>query len=498
MNFAKAQVRFVDMIGQDPDRDAVVAQLLQGPERVLADPIGLAALACYGLALGDGNAELERFLQTLIALNFETLRKPGTQEIRFDPESMSSAVASSLMLGTERYLNVRWRFRQFYEWSQSIEARGHHACVNVGQEFQDIFGMTYEDMQAAILILHTENDFEVMQLRGRAIFTDEEIVPQDALGFVRQLLARISISRQELAARVDSAPLYELRQVLMGLLITTPVIVLAPNTFLAVWGRSLDNIASLGWVYALADARRERSPRESQDFWIFFGAFFERYIADIINRIANRSDAAFWPEKVLGGLATSDAIAQYGRAFQVFEVVSGRLNAAVMRDPGDECELRRQFERLVFEKVRQLGANIRRFLQGEYRCLGLLEDQAEVVYPFLVQYNSFLKTPEFYNEVQARFRDELGAVGGDVRPVEFLDAEILECLEPHLTAELTLGSLVDEKIADIRTAPELFKNFIFYVHPELPMRWSPEIAQADSAWQEGLAARARAWRRPQR
>jgi hypothetical protein len=85
-----------------------------------------------------------------------------------------------------------------------------------------------------------------------------------------------------------------------------------------------------------------------------------------------------------------------------------------------------------------------------------------------------------------------------VRPVEFLDAEILECLEPHLTAELTLGSLVDEKIADIRTAPELFKNFIFYVHPELPMRWSPEIAQADSAWQEGLAARARAWRRPQR
>lgn len=489
-----AQAHFIDLVGPDENRDEVVAKLVQSPAAVVAEPLGLAVLVAYVLTYGTGKVfRSSRLLRTLMALNFETLREPGTETIRFPPESMSSAIASAT-LGFERYLNIRWRFRKFVEWSRSTAAKTHCSYVDLDAEIQAIFGMSYHDLVVAVTTIDAISGVEWMRHRDRPSFTRNEIVEIDQLGHVQNLLDRIAISRKALEDTVRGADLHLLRGIIHGVFLKSPVIALDQDTFVVPHGRLLENLVSFGWVYAIAEARRSRSDKESARLWRFFGDFFEIYITEIIERVCSKCGSTFWREQDLGQFKTSDAITKHRGEFQFLEVVSSRLNANILRDPADEAALDKDFERIVFEKIDQIAENIKRFMAGDFKSFGADPDQADAVYPILVQYRAFLRTDEFQARMEERFRDRLGASYQNVRPVEILDAEIIESLEEHLTAERTLGSLIGEKLGDGETRSATFKNFITSRHPDLELKLPPTIRALDAEWQGEIDHTAQGWR----
>ncbi|HET9394226.1 MAG TPA: hypothetical protein VFO29_11990 [Candidatus Rubrimentiphilum sp.] len=490
----EVQPHFIDLVGKDPNRDEVVAELVQRRTGVVAEPTALATMAAFTLTCATGTSHDVPFLKILMALNFETLREPGTEKIRFDADSMSSAIAASATLGTERYLNVRWRFREFIIWSRSEEARRHHAYVNIDEELMQAFGTTYEDLMAGLTAIDTLTDFTLIRERGRAWVSAAEILRDDRLGIIRRLLSHMSISRHNLADIVRATQLHYLRGVMHALFLRSPVVEFENERYLVPAPRLLDNAMALGWVYALADARAALNKKASAQFWIFFGAFFERYIVGILERIGRAMGMRVFPEQDLGQFRTSDAILQSDNSIYFFEVVSSRLSANVLRDPSDDAELNREFEQKVFGKVDQLAENIRRFYAGEFAQFGLNPDKSIAVYPVLVQYRSFLRTDAFQRTMEKRFQERLGIQAPNVRVVEILDSEILESMEEHLAADRPLGGLIDEKLGDAATRSSLFKNFMSLRHPELPLRLPPQIAQWDRDWQGEILATVGSWR----
>jgi hypothetical protein len=110
----------------------------------------------------------------------------------------------------------------------------------------------------------------------------------------------------------------------------------------------------------------------------------------------------------------------------------------------------------------------------------------------LVQYKAFLRTPEFNDEVQRRFFAELGDTNG-VREVEILDAEVVEGLEQYLSAGVSLSALIEQKLREPDLRSELFKNYLSSRHPEITLRFAPEIQDADRRWQQCISERAGAW-----
>lgn len=264
-----AQPRFIDLVGQDPNRDEVVAELAQRTNSVVAEPMALATMAAYVLTYAAGTAHDLPFLKILMALNFETLREPGTERIRFDPDSMSSAIAASATLGTERYYNVRWRFREFIIWSRSNGGRRHHAYVNLDEEINQVFGMTYEDLMAGVAAIDALTDFDLMRERGRAWMSAAEILRDDRLGVIRRLLSHTSIRRENLADIVCATPLHHLRGAMHALFLRSPVVAVEDERYLIPAPLLLNNVMGLGWVYALADARAALDKKASAQFWIF-------------------------------------------------------------------------------------------------------------------------------------------------------------------------------------------------------------------------------------
>jgi hypothetical protein len=290
----------------------------------------------------------------MLSLTWETIRQPGEQRLRYKDGGMSSALNSTLTFGSERYLNTRWRLRQFLEWSKTDTARAHHSYVDVESEVAAAFEMPYEDLIAAIEVLGFLNDFDVMRTRGSASFAIGDVAKLDSGGQIQHLLRRVSVARDAFAASIEPIPLHDLRNALIAILLSTPIIDLG-GRFITPSQRMLDNLAAMGWVYALADARRLISDKSSQQFWIFFGAFDEWYIAGIFERVARRSGFKFWGEQEANGALTSDAMFRRDREVFFVEVVSGRPTAALLRQPGNGDEIARNFERLVFEKLTQLA-----------------------------------------------------------------------------------------------------------------------------------------------
>jgi hypothetical protein len=490
----EAQGRFMDLLGHDPCREQVIKHLAQADGSVIVDPQALEVMCAFALLWGTGEATLERFLESLMGLTFETLREPGTQRIRDDATGIYSAISATMMFGTDRYLNTRWRLRQFIEWSRTREGRLNHAYVDLDAELQNVLGMTYDVLVTAIAVIDMLTDFDVMRHRGSASFGNKDIARWDRFGNVARLLSSVAISRDSFAEQIGAAPLHEMRSTLVRVLTPSPVIALKCERYLVPSGRVADNLASLGWVYALADARRLQDPSLSARLWSFFGYFYEWYITEIIRRIAARCSSKFWREQDLGGFKTSDSIVRQGNEVQFFEVVSSRPNANLLRCPCSDEIIERELERLVLGKVDQLAENARRYRANQFASFGADAMDGDIIYPVLVQYKSFSKTPELQERIQERFLQRLGdAAAGNVRQIELLDAEILEALEAHLTPERTLGTLLDEKSGDPEMRLSVFKNFLSSRHPELPLRVADEIQAADRDWQEEIRVRVAEW-----
>jgi len=490
---AEAQVRFIDLVGRDAQRDAVVATLATVSDTMAAEPLGLAVLACYALAFGGTGEGRAPFLQILTGLNFETMRKPGTEEIRFEPDSMSSAIAS-FTLGTERDQNVRWRFRQFIAWSRSDEGRAHPQYVDLDAEIMAVFGMDYDSLIAASWLIDCQLDPTMMAKRGSAIFRYADLTPKGGIGRLRLMLERFTIDLSDLQALVKDAEITSLREVIFLKLLQTPVVRLDADRFLVPSSRLFKNTNSLGWLYALVDVRQKNDKKESQRLLNYLGAIFEQYAASLLSRIASNAGATFWNEIQMDGWKTTDAMTLRNGALSLYEVVSSRLSAGLLLNPNDLVQIEKDLERTLFEKVDQLAKNVKRVLDGDLTGQGIDLEKISAIYPVVFQYRSFLRTDDLQARINERFQLVLGRQDERVRPIEIVDAELMECLEGHLSNSLDISDLVEEKVgrsAEMRSAT--FKNFVTSCHPEIELRLPAAVTEQDRHWMEDIVRVAHTW-----
>ena len=486
----EAQVSFIDRVGGDPLRDRVVSELVKRESAILAEPISLAVLAALAVSYGEGSNTPPSFLRLLMWSAFEAEREPGTETIRFSPEDVASAIAS-VSLGSERVLNVRWRFRQFYLWATSGPGRGCRG-VDLSSEILRALGMSYEDWITATIVVDGLFSAPWVANRDRPSVSYTALRALDVLSIVRHFVDLTSVECPDLANLVCGWPLHEIRPHLYAQVLRRPLLVSRDERFMPLLPSVIPNSFGLGWYYKLVEARSNRNEPTAPLFELF-GDFYEDYIVDLILRWTQRSGALAWPEQRTRKGMSADAIVLEDGILYLFEVVSGRLTEKTLLDPANEELIDRDFRRLLYSKVDQLRWNIDEFTAGNVTLPDLGKPGFARIYPVLVQYKSLPRTEAVQAEIDQELGRRLGSLPQNVRPLEILDAETFEGLEEHLAAGLRLRDLIEEKLADPQGRVESFKNYLYRLRPTIGLRMAPWIRDEDRAWESELQERRKSW-----
>lgn len=485
----EAQANFIASVGTDALASSILAQLAENDDLIIVEPVSLSTTLAFVLAHARGVAKTQSTLKLIGAVTFETLRKPGTSEMRYD--ELASLLASA-RLGSERYLNVVWRLHELIAYARSPEGKTHHAFVDLDADFRSYLGMTYEDWGAALMMLEILFDKPASSARGRPSILTVALGAIDSHGTIRSVLLRLTASLTAVRALVDRAELISLREAVSSFLLRHPFVEVELGRVVLAAPQALDNALAMGWVYAIADARRMQDPKMSLQLWIFFGAFFESYIGAIFARVAQSISGAVWSGVKTAWGDVDVAIAD-GESLILCEIVSGRMSEAVLNDPANKRAVEEQLTKVLYEKADQVGEHARRFLTGELTLPGVDHRKIRNIYPLVVQFRSIPREEPMERLIEERTKAALDGCDKRVRGIEILDAESIEGLEQHLRAGIALGRLIDEKLADRTTAVMSFKNFLYFKHPELPLQLPEDISARVKAWQGELFERAKTW-----
>lgn len=490
----EAQEQFIATLGEDSLADDVRAMLAESNERIMVDPITLSTTIAFVLSRAEGNARPQSVLKLIGALSFETLREPGTSTMRYD--GVASLFASA-NLASERYLNIVWRLHELIQFARSAEGRAHHAYVDLDAAFGQYLGMAYEDWIAALIMLEVLFNAPASEARGRPSLSLAALHTVDSAGLIRRVLSRLTASSDKVTAVIDREPFPSLRTAVANLFQSQPFVELESDRVAIAAPQALDNAAALGWLYAIADARRIEDPKLSQQLWIFFGAFFESYIAKIFGRVATATGGQMWCSLPVdwGDL---DVAMVVGDALILCEVVSGRIAAKVFDDPTNDTLIDEQLSKVLYEKATQVGEHARLFCAGELILPGLDSQQIRTIYPLVVQYHSIPREEPMQQRIDQHLQAAITGCDQRVRSIEIIGSETIEGLEQYLRSGISIGDLIDEKLGDRSTAAMSFKNFLFHRHSELPLRLPDDVAEEVKAWQGLLFERAKSWAVPGR
>jgi len=132
-------------------------------------------------------------------------------------------------------------------------------------------------------------------------------------------------------------------------------------------------------------------------------------------------------QKAYPGSKAADVVIDFGTALGAFEIVSGQLTIGTRIDGSPEA-FRKDMEKLVFKKMRQLDKTAANLIGDECRLTGWRGEPREV-FPVVVIGSGFVLNPIVANCIE----DQRGAEGlfelPRIRPLSVIDLAELEMLE---------------------------------------------------------------------
>jgi hypothetical protein len=195
--------------------------------------------------------------------------------------------------------------------------------------------------------------------------------------------------------------------------------------------RSIVSWLGDGFYYRLLSSSKQRSTKKDdrvQLFTSYYGQLIEAYALDLLRAAyENTADTRVFGEMPYGkgaGKMTPDIVVDCQGGIVAFEVRSGFL-ARRVRVAGEPKELMKDLDRLLFQKVRQLGNRIADLITGVASVSDISFTDAAEIWPIIVTANITL-VEHLYNWIERERPESLKHP--PVQSVIVLDLEDLEFL----------------------------------------------------------------------
>jgi hypothetical protein len=243
-----------------------------------------------------------------------------------------------------------------------------------------------------------------------------------------------------------------------------PFLELSSGQLALISPRSIITWLGAGFYYRLLDAAQRRNAPEhemSLAYTQFVGELLEEWALELV-RSAYAGDRPAGGGRVYGeqpygnGQLTPDVAIDLGTDLVLIEVRSGYLNRR-LRVSGAVDELRRDLDRVVLRKVRQLGNRIADLFAGRAALPDVEIAHLERVWPILVTAD-VTQTEPLYDLIEAALPD----VYGDRRVQSLLvcDPEDLELLMGMVEGGASLTDMLDRRQRGAYAKLEL-KRWVF-------------------------------------
>lgn len=228
--------------------------------------------------------------------------------------------------------------------------------------------------------------------------------------------------------------------------------------------RFLKEKITAGIFWEIADSL---SGEEKNKFFRFVGEIYEEYIKDIIKRIyktqrgfAKRYSFEIKYKDSKQEKKTSDVIISYGNKVILVEAKAARLkmDTCVL---GDLKSFRDDLEKMVYSASKQLERVITDWRSDKFRVPGINIDNSTVFYPVIVTLNPIPQVDLIWQEeINKELKSRGYFLDHRIKPLQVIDTEELEMLEPLIKSGAGMVDILDKKINDPNFIYKPMKNFL--------------------------------------
>lgn len=252
-----------------------------------------------------------------------------------------------------------------------------------------------------------------------------------------------------------------------------------------------------GLYWVVHDAVKAADGEGARHQWTMaFAEMVEALTEDMLRPLAPRvlgtDERTFFTEedfeRAFGGIARCDAGIDFGDTFLLVEVVSGQLTVQSRVD-GDLAKLEKDFDRLVFDKCRQLDSTALAILANEERLTGIPTSRRTLnIVPSLVVGGGFALNHLSYGYIRSKLEQLKLLTDPRVAGLAILDLEDVEVLEAlgetgHNPSTVLL-SWQQSELADLPLHNFLLRAGLIGSEPLRPRRMQRTV---DDAFEEVIA-----------
>jgi len=266
-----------------------------------------------------------------------------------------------------------------------------------------------------------------------------------------------------------------------------PGLLQADGTVLIVAPRALQAwLGASGTYYRLFDIAREQGSETRNQFTRFNGALQEHYARHLMHVAYPHQERRrlIGVGKVCGPrtyskgkgeeeLDTTDIAVGLGFDLVLIEVTAGRLTERSLVE-ADADSVRRDLEKMIEKKMRQLGRVIGDIFDDPSRLPDVDLDMVKNVWPIVVSGDGLFQNPTLWAYTDERagkyLRFNWARVPAIVKPVVILDLEELEALGGLVGADVSLIEILERKTSELW----LQRDFKAMVISDFAHRWDEQ------------------------
>lgn len=372
-----------------------------------------------------------------------------------DEEWLQFFIGHGGFVGRDALRNGFGRASRLYDDIASTPTmREHTDYCPISDWLEETCGLGFVELQAFAFALHAGS--KMIDNSEPPVLVDDAYFAQTLLADkARAALDVLSAPRSWFADRFGASRedprrvAYEITPFLKKPALRQPdgkVMPLAPRA-LEAW------MSATGNYYRLFDIARGKGSATRKRFTRFNGALVETYAQQTVERaFPSKAHEIIWlpgtvhrdvPYDVPGGeRRTPDVAIDLTPDLVLIEVTSSRLTERTVVD-ADPDSVRQDIQKIVIDKVAQLGDRIRDLRSGLSMLPGLELANVERMWPIVVASEGLFQTPTLWAHISDAVTAAL--TQPTVQPLTLLDIEDLEELMGHVVEGLSLVEILRRK-----------------------------------------------------
>lgn len=327
-------------------------------------------------------------------------------------------------------------FRLYGQIASSDGARAHHDYCPLDEWLVDEYGVTFAELQAFGFALHAgskmQSDEELPSLIDETYFATTDVAAKARAG-----LDALSAPREwyvDAFFKTHSDPRRATFQITPFL--QRPALRQPDGKIMPIAPRALEAwMSATGNYYRLFDLARAKGSSTRKQFTRFNGMLVETYVHETVQRAYPRllSKGSLWLPGAVhrdrtypgkgGERRTPDVAIDLTPDLILIEVTSSRLTERSVVDAEPEA-VRKDIEKVLIDKIEQLGDAIRDFQRAVVGLPNLEIDQVDRIWPIVVSAEGLFQTPTLWAYLKPVI--EVSQAQPKVQPLTLLDLEDLE------------------------------------------------------------------------